>query len=203
MSPGAGFPPPACPAGCPGFLARGARFGCPLRPWPTRTDPGWSGRGRGWAAGRSEEVLPIVLAVRSFGQVQGEVAAAVPGRPGRQRRSGRGGWWRTGLTREFILDHAYLAYPAGLCPGNHRILLSERAAKTTKLLLDHMAQGDQRVRRAHLPGHAPPCSIAAAVVGLADSTAPQSANVRSRLTRCALCCLFPGGNVSQLRIEPA
>jgi hypothetical protein len=66
--------------GLSGFLASGAGVrvavtavaGCgPVR--------GWSGRCGGRAVGRGEQVLPFVLAVPAFGQVEGEVAAAVPG----------------------------------------------------------------------------------------------------------------------------
>jgi hypothetical protein len=43
------------------------------------TKPRWSGRGAGRAAGGLEEVHPVVLAVPAVGQVNGDVAAAVPG----------------------------------------------------------------------------------------------------------------------------
>ena len=80
MSPGVGFLPLACSAACPGSWLEGGvavagRGGCgPVR--------GWSGRCGGWPAGRIEEAEPFVLAVPAFGQVQGEVAAAVPGGAG-------------------------------------------------------------------------------------------------------------------------
>ena len=47
-----------------------------------RTGSGWSGRCGGRAAGGGEQVQPFVLAVPAFGQVQGDVAAAVPGGAG-------------------------------------------------------------------------------------------------------------------------
>ena len=82
MNPGAGVLPLACSAACPGFLGSGAGFGWPWRPSRVRTGPGWSGRCGGRAAGGGEQVQPFVLAVPAFGQVQGEVAAAVPGGAG-------------------------------------------------------------------------------------------------------------------------
>jgi hypothetical protein len=78
---GAGLLQLACSAAC-----RGSWLGCggqgAVRPWQVRTGPGWSDLCGGRAAGGSEQVLPFVLAVPAFGQVQGEVAAAVPGDPG-------------------------------------------------------------------------------------------------------------------------
>ena len=47
-----------------------------------RTGLGWSGRCGGRAAGRAEEVEPFLLTVPGLGQVQGDVAAAVPGGAG-------------------------------------------------------------------------------------------------------------------------
>ena len=47
-----------------------------------RTGRGWSGRCGGWPAGGFEQVQPFVAAVPAFGQVQGELAAAVAGGPG-------------------------------------------------------------------------------------------------------------------------
>jgi hypothetical protein len=44
-----------------------------------RTVSGWSGRCGGRSAGGGEEVQPFVLAVPAFGEMEGEVAAAVPG----------------------------------------------------------------------------------------------------------------------------
>ena len=46
------------------------------------TGLGWSGRGGGWAAGGLEQVEPFLAMVPAFGQVQGEVAAAVAGGAG-------------------------------------------------------------------------------------------------------------------------
>jgi hypothetical protein len=78
---GMGVLPLACPAACPGFLARGGSGGPDGR---GRCGPvrGWSGRRGGRPAVGVEEVQPFVLAVPAFGQVQGEVAAAVPGGAG-------------------------------------------------------------------------------------------------------------------------
>jgi hypothetical protein len=49
------------------------------------TGPGWSGRGGGWPAGGGEEVQPLLLAVPSVGEVEGDVASAVPGGAGGDR----------------------------------------------------------------------------------------------------------------------
>ena len=82
MSSGVGFLPLACSAACPGFLARGRGSEVAVAAVGVRTGPGWSGRCGGRAAGGVEEVQPFVLAVPAFGQVQGDVAAAVPGDAG-------------------------------------------------------------------------------------------------------------------------
>jgi hypothetical protein len=82
LVPGVLLLPPACFAACPGFLFgdEGSDGLGPSGCWPV---PGWSGRCGGWAAGGVQEVQPFVLAVPAFGQVQGNVAAAVPGGAGR------------------------------------------------------------------------------------------------------------------------
>src|SRR5436190_5271669 len=85
MSSGAGFLPLACSAALPGSwlgdwgseMAVAAVGGGPV--------PGWSGCRGGRAAGRAEEFQPFVLAVPAFGQVQGDVTAAVPGDAGSDR----------------------------------------------------------------------------------------------------------------------
>jgi len=46
------------------------------------TGLGWSGRGGRRPAGGFEQVQPLLAAVPAFGQVQGEVAAAVAGGAG-------------------------------------------------------------------------------------------------------------------------
>jgi transposase len=79
---GASVLPLACPAARPGSWARGRGFGVAVGPWRVRTGPGWSSRSGGRPAPGGEQVQPFVFAVPAFGQMQGEVAAAVPGGAG-------------------------------------------------------------------------------------------------------------------------
>ena len=65
-----------------GSWARGRGSGWPRGPSGCGPGLGWSGRCGGRAAGRSEEVQPFLLPVPAFGQVQGDVPAAVPGGAG-------------------------------------------------------------------------------------------------------------------------
>ena len=87
MNRGAVVLPLACGAACPGFLARGGLGRAAVAAVGVRSGRGWSGRCGGRAAGRGEQIQPFVLAVPAFGQVEGEVAAAVPGSSGARRAS--------------------------------------------------------------------------------------------------------------------
>src|SRR5215467_10899077 len=74
--------PLAVCAACPGLLIGGFGLGR-LAVRCVVTGSGWSGRsGSGRAAPGVEQVRPFGLAVPALGQVQGEVAAAVPGDAG-------------------------------------------------------------------------------------------------------------------------
>ena len=81
MNPGAGVPPLAFSAACPGSWA-GVVGRVAVAAVGVRTGRGWSGRGGGRAAGRFEQGHPFVFAVPGLGQVQGDVPAAVPGGAG-------------------------------------------------------------------------------------------------------------------------
>ncbi len=56
--------------------------GWPLGPCGRGDRPGWSGRLGGRPAGGLEQVHPFLLAVPLLGQVQGDLAASLPGNPG-------------------------------------------------------------------------------------------------------------------------
>ena len=83
LFPGVGFLPLACSAACPGFLARGPGSGGRGAAVGMRDRVG---AGQAAAAGgpqaASNKVQPFVFAVPAFGQVQGDVAAAVAGGAG-------------------------------------------------------------------------------------------------------------------------
>ena len=82
---GGGLPAARLFCGLSGFLARGpGPWGWPLRPSGVLTGWGWPGRGVGRAAA-GEQVQPFPLAVPAFGQVQGDMPAAVPGGAGGDR----------------------------------------------------------------------------------------------------------------------
>ena len=64
-----------------GFLGRGRGAVC-LAAWGCGPGRGWSGRAGGRPAGFCPQVQPRLFAVVAFGQVKGQVAAAVAGGPG-------------------------------------------------------------------------------------------------------------------------
>jgi hypothetical protein len=98
---------------------------------------GWSGRGGGRAAGRAEEVQPFLLAVPGPRQVQGDVAAAVPGGAGGDgdqvpadgggRAFAKGGLPRAPAARTRLCAMAATASQAAFAahPRNHRSRRSE------------------------------------------------------------------------------
>jgi hypothetical protein len=81
VNPGVSVLPLACSAACPGSWS-GAGVGVAVVAIGVRTGRGWSGRGGGRAAGRGEQAEPFVFAVPAVRQVEGEVAAAMPGDAG-------------------------------------------------------------------------------------------------------------------------